>query len=54
MDTKTVDDSIIVFTNTPEPTPVQTGSLLVYIIIIGTIAVGVVTYYIMKQDKLRV
>lgn len=54
MDTKTVDDSIIVFTNTPEPTPVQTGSLLVYIIIIGTIAVGVVTYYVMKQDKLRV
>lgn len=54
MDTKTVDDNILVFTNTPEPTPVQTGSLLVYIIIIGTIAVGVVTYYIMKQDKLRV
>lgn len=54
MNTKTVDDSIIVFTNTPEPTPVQTGSLLVYIIIIGTIAVGIVTYYVMKQDKLRV
>lgn len=54
MNTKTVDDSIIVFTNTPEPTPVQTGSLLVYIIVIGTIAVGVVTYYVMKQDKLRV
>lgn len=54
MDTKTVDDNILVFTNTPEPTPVQTGSLLVYIIIIGTIAVGVVTYYVMKQDKLRV
>ena len=32
----------------------ETGSLLVYIIIIGTIAVGVVTYYVMKQDKLRV
>ena len=54
MDTKTVDDNILVFTNTPEPTPVQTGSLLVYIIIIGTIAVGIVTYYVMKQDKLRV
>lgn len=54
MNKKDVDKNIIVYTNTPEAKPVQTGSLLIYIIIIGLISVGVITYYVIRQDKLKI
>ncbi len=54
MNKKDVDKNIIVYTNTPEATPVQTGSLLIYIIIIGLISVGVITYYVIRHDKLKI
>lgn len=50
MDKKDVDGNLVVFTNTPEPTPVKTGSFVIYIVVIGILSVGLVTYYVMKKQ----
>lgn len=50
MDKKDVDNNLIVFTNTPEPTPVKTGSFMIYIVVIGILSVGLVTYYVIKKQ----
>ena len=50
MDKKGVDNNLIVFTNTPEPTPVKTGSFMIYIVVIGILSVGLVTYYVIKKQ----
>ena len=42
--------TLIVFTNTPEPTPVKTGSFMIYIVVIGILSVGLVTYYVIKKQ----
>ena len=47
---KDVDNNLIVFTNTPEPTPVKTGSFMIYIVVIGILSVGLVTYYVIKKQ----
>ena len=49
MDKKDVDNNLIVYTNTPEAEEVKTGSFLIYIIVIGTIATGLITYFVMKK-----
>lgn len=51
MNKKDVDGNLIVFTNTPEPEQVKTGSFMLYIVIIGIISVGLVTYYVMKRQE---
>lgn len=51
MNKKDVDGNLIVFTNTPEATEVKTGSFIIYIVIIGAVAVGLVTYYVMKKQE---
>ena len=50
MDKKDVDNNLIVYTNTPEAEEVKTGSFLIYIIVIGTIATGLITYFVMKKE----
>ena len=50
MDKKDVDNNLIVFTNTPKPTPVKTGSFMIYIVVIGILSVGLVTYYVIKKQ----
>ena len=45
-----VKDNTIVFTNTPEPKQTQTGSFMLYIIFIGILSVGGVTYYATKKN----
>lgn len=50
MDKKDVDGNLVVFTNTPEPTPVKTGSFIIYIVVIGVLSVGLVTYYVIKKQ----
>ena len=45
-----VKDNTIVFTNTPEPKQTQTGSFMLYIIFIGILSVGGVTYYVTKKN----
>ena len=50
MDKKDVDGNLVVFTNTPEPTPVKTGSFMIYIVVIGILSVGLVTYYVIKKQ----
>lgn len=52
MDKKDVDNNLIVYTNTPEAEEVKTGSFLIYIIVIGTIATGLITYFVMKKGSL--
>ena len=47
---KDVDNNLIVFTNTPEPTPVKTGSFMIYIVVISILSVGLVTYYVIKKQ----
>ena len=51
MDKKDVDGNLIVFTNTPAPEEVKTGSFILYIVVIGIISVGLVTYYVMKKQE---
>lgn len=47
-----VKNNLIVFENTPEPEQVQTGSIIIYIIIgIGIVAIGVTTFIILKKYK---
>ena len=50
MDKKDVDGNLVVFTNTPEPIPVKTGSFIIYIVVIGVLSVGLVTYYVIKKQ----
>ena len=50
MDKKDVDNNLIVYTNTPEAEEVKTGSFLIYIIVIGTIATGLITYFVMRKE----
>ena len=45
-----MDNNLIVYTNTPEAEEVKTGSFLIYIIVIGTIATGLITYFVMKKE----
>ena len=51
MDKKDVDGNLIVFTNTPAPEEVKTGSFILYIVVIGIISVVLVTYYVMKKQE---
>ena len=50
MDKKDVDNNLIVYTNTPTAEEVKTGSFLIYIIVIGTIATGLITYFVMRKE----
>lgn len=51
MNTETVEDNLLVYTNTPEPEQVPTGNFLIYIVVIGTMAAGLATYYVMKKRE---
>ena len=53
MDKKDVDGNLIVFTNTPAPEEVKTGSFILYIVVIGIISVGLVTYYYEKTRSIK-
>lgn len=49
---KEVKNDTVIFTNTPEPIPVETGdAIFIAVLIIGVIAVGVSAYYILKKYK---
>lgn len=50
---KEVDNNMIVFKNTPEPEPVQTGSTILYVLFVGIITAGIVTYYVFKKYSLK-
>lgn len=45
------EDNMIVFKNTPEPEPVQTGSALLYVLFVGIITAGVVTFIVYKKKN---
>ena len=51
VDTKNVDNNLIVYTNTPNPEEVKTGSFLIYIIVIGTLSAGAATYFALKHNR---
>ena len=51
IDKKDVEENTIIFTNTPEPEEVQTGSFVLYIILIGSVSVGLVTYFTMRKTN---
>lgn len=52
VDNELVDDSIVIMTNTPEPKQVVTGSARITLtLIVGLIALGVSTYFIVKKYK---
>lgn len=46
-----VEDNMIVFKNTPEPEQTQTGSAILYVLFIGIITAGVVTYFVFKRNN---
>ena len=49
---KEIENNLIIFENTPEPEPVPTGNAFIYIAIgLGVIAIGIVTYIIIKNYK---
>jgi len=49
---KEVKDNIIIFTNTPEPEPVKTGSEIIYIMAsLGIISLGAILYFVYKKKK---
>lgn len=50
-DNKNVDNNLIVYTNTPSPEEVKTGSFLIYIIVIGTLSAGAATYFALKHNR---
>ena len=50
-DNKNVDNNLIVYTNTPNPEEVKTGSFLIYIIVIGTLSAGAATYFALKHNR---
>ncbi len=47
---KTVTDGTVIFKNTPEPEQVPTGSNFLYVIFIGLITIGGVTYFLFKKN----
>ena len=49
-DKKEAEDNRIVFKNTPEPKQVPTGSTLIYILFLGVITAGVVTFLVFKRN----
>lgn len=47
-----IENNLITFENTPEPEQVSTGQIILYIIIsLGIIAIGIVTFIILKKYK---
>lgn len=52
IDKKTADDNLIIFTNTPLPVQVPTGtSVICAVIILGVLAIGAVMYFVIKKDN---
>lgn len=49
-DKKEAENNRIVFKNTPEPKQVPTGSTLIYILFLGVITAGVVTFLVFKRN----
>lgn len=49
-DKKETENNMIVFKNTPEPEQVVTGSALIYILFVGIITAGVVTFFVLKRN----
>ena len=49
-DKKEAENNMIVFKNTPEPEQVVTGSSLIYILFLGIITAGVVTFFVLKRN----
>lgn len=49
-DKKEAENNMIVFKNTPEPEQVVTGSSLIYILFVGIITAGVVTFFVLKRN----
>ena len=49
-DKKEAENNMIVFKNTPEPEQVVTGSSLIYILFLGIITAGVVTFLVLKRN----
>lgn len=50
-DKKEIENSMIVFKNTPEPEQVKTGSALIYTLFVGLLTAGAITFYIFKRNK---
>lgn len=49
---KEVENNLIVFENTPEPEPVPTGDIIMYVsITLAVVALGVVVYILTKEQK---
>ena len=45
------ENNMIVFKNTPEPEQVQTGSTILYVLFVGIITAGVVTFIVYKRKN---
>lgn len=50
-DKQEADNNMIVFKNTPEPEQVQTGSTILYVLFVGIITAGVVTFIVYKRKN---
>lgn len=50
-DKKELEDNMIVFKNTPEPKQVVTGSALIYILFVGILTAGAVTFFVFKKNN---
>lgn len=50
VDNKEVKDNTIIFKNTPEPEQVPTGSNFIYVIFVGLVSIGGVTYFLYKKN----
>lgn len=48
-DKKEAENNMIVFKNTPEPKQTQTGSSLIYILFLGILTAGAVTFFVVKK-----
>ena len=46
-----LEDNMIVFKNTPEPKQVVTGSALIYILFVGILTAGAVTFFVFKKNN---
>lgn len=49
-DKKEAEDNMIVFKNTPEPDQPKTGSALIYILFVGILTAGMITYFVLKKN----
>ena len=50
VDSKNISDKTIIFKNTPEPEQVKTGSSFIYVLFIGLLSIGGVTYFLFKKN----